>query len=222
MIKVLIFGGKGGGTLAARTVQALSRAHASHQCIGYLNDQLAVGTSLYGGDVVGRFDDWQRFDDDVCFVAPLHKAGGMQANARRIVELGIPLSRWTALIDPQAITADDVPTGAGSVISASAHIGPDSSVGSHCFLRPGAIVSHDVKVSDFAYLGQACVVGGYSRIEEGAHIAPAAVIRDGISVGRYAVVGMGAVVVKDVPPFAIVMGVPARVTDYITPDDQPV
>lgn len=215
MIKVAIFGGKGGGTLAAQTVRALARAHGSHQLIGYLNDRLEIGTPLYGGAVVARFDDWTTLDGDVQFVAPLHKVGAMQANACRITGLGIPASRWSVLVDPQANTADNARIGAGSVVTAMALAGPDSSIGSHCFLR-GA-VSHDVTISDHVYLGQNSVVAGYSRIEAGVHIAPGAIIRDGISVGEFALVGMGAVVTKNVPAFAVVQGVPARVTGSITP-----
>lgn len=219
MIKLAIFGGKGGGTLAAQTMLAISRVHGSHQLMGYLNDRIEIGAPLFGGAVLGRFDDWARLGDDVVFVAPLHKPSAMQANARRIAGLGIPSSRWGGLIDPMANVADNVPVGGGSVISAMAQIGPDSSVGSHCFVRAGAIVSHDVVISDQVYLGQTSVVMGYSRIETGAHIAPGAIVRDGITVGRFALVGMGAVVTRNVPPFAIVAGVPARVTGAVTPID---
>jgi hypothetical protein len=220
LIKVVIFGGKGGGTLAAQTAQALARVHGSHRLVGYLNDRLDIGTPLHGGEVVGRFDDWPQFDDDVFFVAPLHKAGCIQGNARRIVDLGIPASRWAALVDPLANKAEGVVVGGGSVISALTQIGPDSSIGTHCFLRAGALVSHDVQVSDFVFLGQASVVGGYSQIESGAHIGPGAVIREKITIGRFALVAMGAVVVTSVPPFAVVRGVPARISDYIKPMDQ--
>jgi carbonic anhydrase/acetyltransferase-like protein (isoleucine patch superfamily) len=219
MIKVAIFGGKGGGTLAAQTVQALSRVRGSHQLIGYLNDRLDVGTSLHGGAVIGRFEDWRKFEEDVAFVAPLHKAGAMPANARRIIGLDIPPSRWAVLVDPLANTADNAIIGGGSVVSAMTQIGPDSCIGSHCFLRAGAIVSHDVTISNYVYLGQTSVAAGYSRIETGAHIAPGAIVRDGITVGQFALVGMGAVVTKDVPPFAIVNGVPAGVTGSVEPAD---
>jgi len=215
MMKVVIFGGKGGGTLAAQTVQALSRAAGSHQLVGYLNDKYEIGTPLHGGTIIGGFHDWRRFDDDVFFVAPLHKVGSMQQNARRIGNLGIPDSRWISLIDPQAIKAENALVENGSVVSAVGQIGPDSSIGSHCFLRPGAIVSHDVEISDFVFLGQTSVIGGYSNVETGAHIAPGAIIGNEITVGRFSVVGMGAVVTKSVPPFAVVYGVPACVTGYI-------
>lgn len=211
----MIFGGKGGGTLAAQTVQALERAYGSHRLAGYLNDRLEQGSILYGGTVSGRFDDWRRFEEDVHFAAPLHKAGAMELNARRIAGLGIPEGRWAALVDPRAVTAEGVRIGPGSVVSANGHIGPDSLVGAHCFVRPGAVISHDVTISDFVYLGQTSVVCGYSSIGTGAHIAPGAIIRDSVEVGRFALVTLGSVVTENVPPFAIVRGNPARVTGHI-------
>lgn len=49
------------------------------------------------------------------------------------------------------------------------------------------------------------------RIEAWADIGMGAVILPGVTVGRGAIVGAGAVVTRDVPPFAIAAGVPARV-----------
>jgi acetyltransferase-like isoleucine patch superfamily enzyme len=49
------------------------------------------------------------------------------------------------------------------------------------------------------------------RIEAGADIGTGAVILPGVTVGRGAIVGAGAVVTRDVPPEAVVAGVPARV-----------
>ena len=48
------------------------------------------------------------------------------------------------------------------------------------------------------------------RIEAGADIGTGAVILPGVTVGRNAIVGAGAVVNRDVAPFAVVAGVPAR------------
>jgi acetyltransferase-like isoleucine patch superfamily enzyme len=49
------------------------------------------------------------------------------------------------------------------------------------------------------------------RIEDGADLGVGAIILPGVTVGRGAQVGAGAVVTRDVPPFAVVAGSPARV-----------
>ena len=55
-------------------------------------------------------------------------------------------------------------------------------------------------------------------IGKGASIGAGAVFVPGVNVGEGAMVGAGAVVTKDVPPFAIVVGNPARVVRMVTDD----
>lgn len=48
------------------------------------------------------------------------------------------------------------------------------------------------------------------RVEEGADVGTGAIVLPGVTIGKGSIVGAGAVVTHDVPPFAIVTGVPAR------------
>jgi acetyltransferase-like isoleucine patch superfamily enzyme len=50
-----------------------------------------------------------------------------------------------------------------------------------------------------------------TRVEAGASIGSNVTIVAGVTIGRGALVGAGAVVTHDVPPYAIVAGVPARI-----------
>lgn len=65
-------------------------------------------------------------------------------------------------------------------------------------------LQHDIESPTFD------VVGGPVMIEDYVYIGPRAIILPNVRIGKGAVVAAGAVVTKDVPPFAIVGGVPAQ------------
>lgn len=48
-------------------------------------------------------------------------------------------------------------------------------------------------------------------IKDGAHIGIGAIIMPGVTIGEGAVIGAGAVVTKDIPPYTLALGVPAKV-----------
>ena len=52
---------------------------------------------------------------------------------------------------------------------------------------------------------------GTIRIEDGAWLGAGAIILPGVTIGRKSVVGAGSVVTRDVPPYSIVAGNPARI-----------
>jgi acetyltransferase-like isoleucine patch superfamily enzyme len=71
---------------------------------------------------------------------------------------------------------------------------------------------HDVQSPSFAVAGGPVIIADY------VYLATRSMILPGVTVGRGAVVAAGAVVTKDVPPYAIVGGVPARVIGERTKD----
>lgn len=55
-------------------------------------------------------------------------------------------------------------------------------------------------------------------IKKGAWIGAGATILPGVTVGKYAIVGAGAIVTKDVPDYAVVVGIPAKVIKILDKD----
>jgi acetyltransferase-like isoleucine patch superfamily enzyme len=101
-------------------------------------------------------------------------------------------------------------------------IGEGTIIGDRCFLDGRASLTignhvdiasqvliynseHDINAEDFG------ATEALVKIEDYVFIGPRAIILPGVTVGKGAIVAAGAVVTKDVPEFAIVGGVPAKV-----------
>jgi len=105
---------------------------------------------------------------------------------------------------------NDVSIGDGVTIKCGVQIWDGIRIMNDVFIGPNATFSNDKFPRSRQYPEQF----SSSVIERGASIGANATILPGIRIGMEAMVGAGAVVTKDVPPKAIVVGNPARIVGY--------
>ena len=79
------------------------------------------------------------------------------------------------------------------------------------FVGPNATFTNDPMPRSKQHLA----VKQRTRVRQGASIGANATVLPGLVIGSQAMVGAGAVVMRDVPPFAIVVGNPARICGYV-------
>ncbi len=138
----------------------------------------------------------------------LYQLAGVQFEDIRTgcIMLGTEVSHsWRLSVGPRAIVGPHCLLDARGYIA----IGPDVNISSHTRIQTA---KHEVQDPDFT------ASFGRVDIERRVWIGLGATILGGVRIGEGAVVAAGAVVTKDVPPFSIVAGIPARVVGERTRD----
>lgn len=129
-----------------------------------------------------------------------------------------------AFVAPDATVIGQVEIAAGVSIWYGAVVRADVEaikIGECTNIQDGAILHCDpgypIIFEDHVTVGHRAVVHG-AYIERGSLIGIGAIVMDGVRVGTGSMIGAGAVVTKDVPPFSLVVGVPAKVMRPVSPE----
>lgn len=114
-----------------------------------------------------------------------------------------------ALIEGDVIVGDRVTVKSGVFLWDGTRVADD------VFIGPNATFTNDPLPRSKAYPEEFKGI----TLEKGSSIGANATILPGVQIGEYAMVGAGAVVTKDVPPYAVVVGNPARVIRMMNKHD---
>ncbi len=120
--------------------------------------------------------------------------------------------------------------GAGCSLGQNVMAGPDVQIGDRCKIQNNVSVYKGVTLEDDVFVGPSAVFTNVNtpradinrmdelsqtRVARGASIGANATIVCGSTIGAFAFIGAGAVVAGDVPPHALVVGVPAKQIGWV-------
>ena len=133
--------------------------------------------------------------------------------------------------------------GDSCIIGRGAYIGTGVSIGRACKIQNYALVYEPASLGDGVFIGPAAVLTNDQyprsvspkfelksgddweavgvRVSDGASIGARAVCVAPITIGKWATIAAGAVVTKDVPDFALMVGVPARRVGWVGKQGHP-
>lgn len=145
----------------------------------------------------------------------------------------VELAEGVRIFQPDLVNLYGCSIGADTKIGAFVEVQKGVSIGARCKISSHSFICEGVEIEDEVFVGHGVMFTNDrfpratntdgslqteadwkvepTRIKRAASIGSNATIIAGVTVGQGALVGAGAVVTKDVPDFAVVAGVPAKV-----------
>lgn len=193
-----------------RMIRALERAQPNFQAYGFIdNAPEKKGTNFLGLPVFGGFEMLDTLiADEVQFVNLI--TGSTTARYETSLQMARKGCRFTNFVHP-GIDLTMTEIGVGNYLQESVVIQADVRIAHNSSIHIGTMVGHESTIGNSVFIAHACSISGSVRIEDGVFIGTNATIVPRLRIGKWATVGAGAVVVTDVPDYAVVVGNPAKV-----------
>jgi acetyltransferase-like isoleucine patch superfamily enzyme len=124
-----------------------------------------------------------------------------------------------ACVRERCVVGDDVVIGRGSLVENDTSIGALTKIQAHAYITAYSLLEEEVFIAPCVATTNDNFMGRTEQrhelvkgptIRRGARVGGAAVLCPGVEIGEEAFVGAGAVVIRDVPARAVVVGNPAR------------
>ena len=198
-MKLTIIGASGHGKVIADIA-----VKNGYDEIEFLDDADGI-TSCGTYPVVGSTNDAAEVKNDI-FVA----IGNNEIRQKFLKLLFMNSAYVPTLIHPNAVIADDVVIGKGTVVMAGAVINPNATIGNGCIINTASSVDHDCKIGDYVHVSVGSHVCGTVTVGNNTCLGAGSTVINNVNICSDCVIGAGAVVIRSVLEKGTYFGVPAK------------
>lgn len=197
MKKLAIIGASGHG----KVIADIARKNGYKEIV-FLDDNKDL-RECGGYPVTGSSSDANHIDADVI-------VGIGNADIRKRIQESIPERKLATLVHPNAVVADDVVLGTGTVVMAGVVINSGTKIGKGCIINTCSSVDHDCTIDDYVHVSVGSHLCGTVSIQQGTWVGAGAIVSNNIFICEDCMLGAGTVVVKNIMKPGIYTGLPAR------------
>lgn len=197
MRKLAIIGASGHGKVVAN----IARKNGYSEIVFFDDDESIHECGGY--PVIGNSSKAGWIDADII-------VGIGSAGIRKRIQESVPEGKLVTLIHPDAVIAEDVAIGTGTVVMAGAVINPGVRIGKGCIINTCSSVDHDCEVGDYVHIAVGSHLCGTVSVGDGTWIGAGATVSNNVSICSDCMIGAGAVVVNDIDVCGTYVGVPAK------------
>jgi sugar O-acyltransferase (sialic acid O-acetyltransferase NeuD family) len=213
MKKIAVFGAGGLGREVHKLIEQINRQNSEWEFMGFFDDNLLPGTLVNGYPVLGGMEQINAYPEELALAIGV---GEPAVKAKVVRQIMNPHIWYPVLIHPLAKIdgPDYVELSEGCIIAAGSLLTVNIKVGKFVFLNLDCTLGHDTVIGDFCSFMPSVNLSGELKIDSCVYVGTGAVIINQLHLGEGSVIGAGAVIVKDVPPAAVVVGNPGKIIKY--------
>lgn len=205
-------------------VQIGINAHIGHNVVIHEGTKVGANVHIEDGSILGRVprsgaSSYRKASQQL---PPLEVGDDCVIGANAILYRGTRIGNQVLIGDLVSVRERNI-VGNRSIVGRLVMVEPNTKIGEHVMIQTGTHITGDAVIEDDVYMGDEVSTtndnkmgrgaGEYKgpHIKKRARIGSNATLLPGVVIGEDSIVAAGSVVTKDVPPYKVVMGVPARV-----------
>lgn len=211
MQDLIIYGAGSVGKIVEQLVFDLNKTQEKpiFRCIGFIDDDPAKhGEKLLSLPILGDIDILNNHDN-IGIVLAFSNSRQRKTAKSRLTKFN--KIHFISLIHPKAIISQRVKIGTGTLIYPGVVIDPDVSIGDFSIINKNSTIGHDSQYGDFCTISPGVNLGGFLQVGEGVEFGIGSCTTQSLKIGDWSVIGAGGVVINDIKPHTVNVGVPTNI-----------